>query len=185
MAKAKAGDEAAITSTKVKAEFSQRKASRARNLTTSSAIASERIRRSGDRAARHGKPRIGRRWKISFWRNGSGGGRRRPWRCGTIRSPITGLVVERYVAPGELVKDKPSLADRSIRTRCKLKYCAPLSGWREGDDRHVHRCETGSCGPGARDQARVTSSILLSIVPAIPSVCVSAAQSAVSHSCSV
>ena len=40
VAKAKAEMEAAITSTQVKAEFSHRKAGRARNLTSSSAIAS-------------------------------------------------------------------------------------------------------------------------------------------------
>lgn len=106
VAKAKAEMEAAITSTQVKAEFSQRKASRARNLSTSSAIASnefdeaeteQHVTEAAHREALENKVLAERQLARA----------EAALALRTIRSPITGLVIERYVAPGELVKDKP------------------------------------------------------------------------------
>lgn len=108
VAKAKAEMEAAITSTQLKAEFSQRKATRARNLSTSSAIASnefdeaeteQRVTEAAHREALENKFLAERQLARA----------EAALALRTIRSPITGLVIERYVAPGELVKDKPIL----------------------------------------------------------------------------
>jgi len=125
VAKAKAEMEAAITSTQVKAEFSQRKASRARNLTTSSAIASnefdeaeteQRVTEAAHREALENKFLAQRQLARA----------EAALALRTIRSPITGLVVERYVAPGELVKDKPILQIAQLDP-LHVEVLAPLS----------------------------------------------------------
>jgi RND family efflux transporter MFP subunit len=108
VARAKAEMEASITSTQVKAEFSKRKVGRARNLTTSSAIASnefdeaeteQRVTEAAHREALENKFLAQRQLARA----------EAALALRTIRSPITGLVIERYVSPGELVKDKPIL----------------------------------------------------------------------------
>ena len=127
VAKAEAEMEAAITSTQVKAEFSQRKASRARNLTTSSAIASNEFDEA-ETEQRVTEVRTGRRWKISFWRNGSWRGRRRPWRCVRFGARLPAWSSSAMWPPANSSKINPSC--RSLNwTRCMLKYWRLSRGW--------------------------------------------------------
>jgi len=153
VAKAKAEMEAAITSTQVKAEFSQRKASRARNLTTSSAIASnefdeaeteQRVTEAAHREALENKFLAQRQLARA----------EAALALRTIRSPITGLVVERYVAPGELVKDKPILQIAQLDP-LHVEVLAPLSWLGKVTTGTSIDVKLGSAAPGTH-QARVT-----------------------------
>lgn len=125
VAKAKAEMEAAITSTQVKAEFSNRKAGRARNLTSSSAIASnefdeaeteQRVTEAAHLEALENKVLAQRQLARAD----------AALALRTIRSPITGMVVERYVAIGELVKDKPILQVAQLDP-LQVEVLAPVS----------------------------------------------------------
>ncbi|HET7058400.1 MAG TPA: efflux RND transporter periplasmic adaptor subunit [Nitrospiraceae bacterium] len=125
VAKAKAEMEAAITSTQVKAEFSNRKAGRARNLTTSSAIASnefdeaeteQRVMEAAHLEALENKVLAQRQLARA----------EAALALRTIRSPIAGLVIERYVSPGELVKEKPILQLAQLDP-LQVEVLAPVS----------------------------------------------------------
>jgi RND family efflux transporter MFP subunit len=125
VAKAKVEMEAAITSTQVKAEFSRRKAGRARNLTSSSAIASnefdeaeteQRVTEAAHLEALENKVLAQRQLARA----------EAALALRTIRSPITGVVIERYVAPGELVKDKPILQIAQLDP-LQVEVFAPMS----------------------------------------------------------
>ena len=123
--KAKAEMEAAITSTQVKAAFSDRKAGRARNLSSSSAIASnefdeaeteQRVTEAAHLEALENKVLAQRQLARA----------EAALALRTIRSPITGLVIERYVSPGELVKDKPILQLAQLDP-LQIEVLAPVS----------------------------------------------------------
>ncbi|HKN86199.1 MAG TPA: efflux RND transporter periplasmic adaptor subunit [Nitrospiraceae bacterium] len=125
VAKAKAEMEAAITSTQVKAAFSDRKAGRARNLSSSSAIASnefdeaeteQRVTEAAHREALENKVLAQRQLARA----------EAALALRTIRSPITGLVIERYVSPGELVKEKPILQLAQLDP-LQVEVLAPVS----------------------------------------------------------
>lgn len=125
VAKAKAEMEAAIASTQIKAEFSNRKAGRARNLTSSSAIASnefdeaeteQRVTEAAHREALENKFLAQRQLARA----------EAALTLRTIRSPITGLVIERYVSPGELVKEKPILQVAQLDP-LQVEVLAPVS----------------------------------------------------------
>ena len=125
VAKAKADMEAAITSTQVKAEFSNRKAGRARNLTSSSAIASnefdeaeteQRVTEAAHLEALENKVLAQRQLARA----------EAALALRTIRSPVAGVVIERYVAPGELVKEKPILQVAQLDP-LQIEVLAPVS----------------------------------------------------------
>jgi len=125
VAKAKAEMEAAITSTQIKAEFSNRKAGRARHLTSSSAIASnefdeaeteQRVTEAAHLEALENKVLAQRQLARA----------EAALALRTIRSPITGLVIERYVSPGELVKEKPILQLAQLDP-LQVEVLAPVS----------------------------------------------------------
>lgn len=125
VAKAKAEMEAAITSTQVKAEFSNRKAGRARNLSSSSAIASNEF----DEAET--EQRVTEAARLEALENKVLAQRQlaraeAALALRTIRSPITGVVIERYVATGELVKDKPILQVAQLDP-LQVEVLAPVS----------------------------------------------------------
>jgi RND family efflux transporter MFP subunit len=125
VAKAKADMEAAITSMQVKAEFSHRKAGRARNLSSSSAIASNEF----DEAET--EQRVTEAARLEALENKVLAQRQlaraeAALALRTIRSPITGLVIERYVSPGELVKEKPILQLAQLDP-LQVEVLAPVS----------------------------------------------------------
>lgn len=106
LAKAKAEMEAAEKSTQMKAEFSLRKSARAKDLGKTSAMAQhevdeaeteERLSRLAHMEVLENK-RVAQleleRAKVAL-------------ALRTVRSPITGMVVERFLSPGELVKQAP------------------------------------------------------------------------------
>jgi RND family efflux transporter MFP subunit len=108
LAKAKAEMDAAEKSARMKAEFSVRKSNRAKDLSKTSAIAQhevdeaeteERLAQVAYLEARENK----RLAQLELERA------KTALQLRTVRSPIKGVVVERFLSPGELVKQAPIL----------------------------------------------------------------------------
>ncbi|WP_447599128.1 efflux RND transporter periplasmic adaptor subunit [Nitrospira sp. Nam80] len=108
LAKAKAEMDAAEKSTQMKIEFSGRKSTRAKNLSKTSAIAQHEVdeAETEERLAQvaHLEALENRRLaRLELERA------KTALQLRTLRSPIRGVVVERFLSPGELVKQAPIL----------------------------------------------------------------------------
>lgn len=125
VAKAKSELESALKTTQVRMEYGVRKVERARDLRKTSAIAhneldeAETELRVAEAAALEAKEdhELAR---LEYQRAAAELALR------TIRSPITGLVVERYLTPGELVRQSPVLKVAQIHP-LRVEVFAPLA----------------------------------------------------------
>lgn len=153
LAKAKAEMDAAEKSTQMKAEFSLRKSARAKDLGKTSAMAhhevdeaetEERLAQVAHMEALENK----RVAQLELARATAA------LELRTVRSPITGIVVERFLSPGELVKQAPimklaRLDPLLVEVLAPLSWLGKLSAGMRGEV----RLEWPSAGP---HQARVT-----------------------------
>lgn len=124
VAKAKSELEAALKTTQVRMEYGARKVERARDLRKTSAIAhneldeAETELRVAEAAALEAKEEH-ELAQLEYQRAAAELALR------TIRSPIAGLVVERYLAPGELIRQSPILKVAQVDP-LRVEVFAPL-----------------------------------------------------------
>lgn len=125
VAKAKSELESALKTTQVQMEYGARKVERARDLRKNSAIAHNELDeaetefRVAEAAALEAKEEH-ELARLEYQRAVAELALR------TIRSPIAGLVVERYLAPGELVRQSPVLKIAQIHP-LRVEVFAPLA----------------------------------------------------------
>ncbi len=125
VAKAKSELEAALRTTQVRMEYGARKVERARDLRKTSAIAhneldeAETELRVAEAAALEAKEEH-ELAQLEYQRAAAELALR------TIRSPIAGLVVERYLAPGELIRQSPILKVAQVDP-LRVEVFAPLA----------------------------------------------------------
>ncbi len=106
LAKAKAEMEAAEKSTQMKAEFSLRKSARAKDLGKTSAMAQHEVdeAETEERLSRLAHMEVLENKRVAQLELERA---KAALQLRTVRSPITGMVVERFLSPGELVKQAP------------------------------------------------------------------------------
>jgi Membrane-fusion protein len=106
LAKAKADMDAAETGTQMKAEFSLRKSTRAKDLGKTSAMAHHEVdeAETEERLAQVAHLEALENKHVAQLELGRA---KAALQLRTVRSPIAGVVVERFLSPGELVKQAP------------------------------------------------------------------------------
>ncbi len=153
LAKAKAEMEAAEKSTQMKAEFSRRKSARAKDLGKTSAMAQHEVdeAETEERLSQLAHVEVLENKRVAQLELERA---RAALQLRTVRSPITGVVLERFLSPGELVKQAPimklaRLDPLLVEVLAPVSWLGKVSPGMQGEV----RLEWALTGP---HQARVT-----------------------------